>query len=176
MSHPVLVILITKNCYFCENLLKIWDQVIKSMLSIYPQLRFPSSTVDTIKFQHPPLYVHNNTINYNLFPKDLSNYILWYPFIMLIPGDSWDQCNLNLGVNNTTKLQNVQIMNSVITNDIIKPFNKYNITKPENFGLWLKEALQNISKIPKSLSNPFLKQIEKGQFIDHDTILNIVSR
>lgn len=169
MSQPVLVVLMTKNCYFCENLLKIWDQVINIMLSIHPQLRFPTNTIDTIKFKHPPLYVHNNTINYNLFPKDLNNYILWYPVVMLIPGDSWDMANAHLGINNHVKLQGVQIMNSKVIDGLIKPFNKYDIMKPDNFGLWLKEVLKNISI--KNDVNPFLKQIDTSY-----DIFNIISR
>jgi len=172
MSHPILIILIKKDCVFCELLLKNWDKIIQSILTVYPQMRFPIQTVETKQYKYPPIHVENNTINYNLFPKNLSNYILWYPFIMLIPGYSWDQCNLNLGMNNTSSFENVQIMNANITNGIIKPFNQYNMritTKyTEYFTIWIKEALKNITYKNEKF---FLKPIEYT-----NDILNIISR
>src|SRR6516162_6234452 len=105
MSDPVLIVLLTtKKCPFCDALIKIWPQMIQSLLQIYPKLRFPVKTIDTIKYQYPPIYVHNNMIDINLFPKDLSQYIIWYPFIMLVPGDVWDRCNTTLGLYNNAKL------------------------------------------------------------------------
>lgn len=170
MNHPVLVILMRKNCHFCEALIKSWDKIIQSLLLIYPQLRFPISTIHTKQYQYPPIYIENDTINYNLFPKDLSNYILWYPFVMLIPGESWDECHLNLGINNTAKLQNVQIMNSQINNGIIKPYNQYDMRLykkyPDYFTHWFKESLKKLTLA----SHTFLKPIH------HVNYLNIISR
>lgn len=175
MNHPVLIILMRKNCYFCELLIKSWDNIIQSLLSVYPQLRFPISTIDTKQYQYPPIYVHNDTINYNLFPKDLSNYILWYPFVMLIPGDSWDECNLNLGINNTAKFKNVQIMNcKQDDNGINRAYNQYDMRLykkyPEYFIHWLKDALKKINFLK---TNTFLKPINN---IDNTNYLNIISR
>jgi hypothetical protein len=144
-KEPVLVVLVTKNCQFCDELLKIWDKIVQAMLSIYPKLRFPVNTIETKQYRYPPLYVEKNTINYNLFPKDLSQYIIWYPMVMLIPGDSWDQCNEKLGLYNTAKLNHVQIMNSKMVDGYIKPYNQYNIKNLSSYTDWLIMALQNLN-------------------------------
>ena len=145
MSDPVLVVLLrSEKCQHCDDLLKIWSQMIQSLLTIYPQLRFPIKTIDTIQFQYPPIYVKNNTINVNLFPKDLSQYIIWYPLIMLIPGESWDECNKKLGPYNPATLKNVQIMNGQYKNGVVTGEYKWNTHHINDFILWFKDALSKI--------------------------------
>ena len=50
MSHPILVVLMRKDCHFCEALIKLWDKIIQSLLSVYPQLRFPVQTIETKQY------------------------------------------------------------------------------------------------------------------------------
>jgi hypothetical protein len=141
-KDPVLVILVTLNCKFCHQLFNVWDKIINEMLLIYPKLRFPTHTIESKKYKYPPIFVHQNKINNKLFPYDLNNYILWYPMVMLIPGDSWDKCIMN----HTEKLSNIQIMNSKINNQgLLENVNIWDIYKEKNYSIWLKEALTKIN-------------------------------
>lgn len=141
---PVLVILLSppEKCIWCNYLLQNWDVSIQSLLSVYPNLKFPPATEETKKYKYPPIIVHNRTIDTKIFPKDLFNYyVLWTPMIMLIPGESWDKCNQNLSPSNTVKLENVQVMNGKISSHGLEYSQIHDIRKPESFSTWLKETL-----------------------------------
>ena len=66
-QDPVLVVLVTKNCKFCDELLKIWDQLIQALLSVYPNLQFPTTSIETKQYQYPPIYINKNTIIFKIF-------------------------------------------------------------------------------------------------------------
>lgn len=168
MSDPVLVVLLSPNCGWCEFLINNWDVSIKSMLSVYPKLKFPPTTENTTKYIYPPIIVRDKTINTKIFPKDLFNYfILWTPMVMLIPQVSWNKCIKNPSL----KLENVQVMNGVTNNHGIEYSQLWDIRKPESFGLWLKEALKNMNIYTENNENN--EDIEPS-FVsnDEDTMCN----
>jgi len=184
MSEPVLVVLMSpaNQCQWCNYMLKNWDVNINAMLSVYPKLRFPKPNDETKQYKYPPIIIQNKTIDSKLYPKELFNYyLLWSPIVMLIPGESWDECNQQLGPNNYKKFKNVQVMNGV-SSDKYPVYNQiYDIRKPESFGTWIKEALNNINVstsndivfFPQLLENStFLKKIEDTRC---KNILNLVS-
>lgn len=168
MSDPVLVVLLSPNCGWCEFLINNWDVSIKSMLSVYPKLKFPPTTENTTTYKYPPIIVRDKTINTKIFPKDLFNYfILWTPMVMLIPQASWDKCIKNPSL----KLENVQVMNGVTNNHGIEYSQLWDIRKPESFGLWLKEALKNMNIYTENKENN--ENIEPSSVSnDEDTMCN----
>lgn len=164
----VLVALLSDQCEHCPKLLSIWNDVTKELLKVYPGLRFPVSTIDTMKYKHPPIMIKNQQINENLFPKDLLKYYhLWTPITLLVPSKSWDFCCSEAGKGTT--LQGVYIMNSVIKNGNIAPMPIYNPLKPEEFGIWLKDILNNQ---PKKIE----EKKEANKNICDNIIHNLISR
>jgi hypothetical protein len=150
MGDYVLVTIVSNNCPHCAELLKIWNNVTNELLKVYPSLRFPVSTIETKQYKYPPIMIHNKNLNTNLFPKDLLVYEkYWTPIVLLIPSASWDKCNEKLGPNNHTTLENVYIMNSTIVNGKLTPIPIYNTKDPVQFGVWLKDTLNNIQIITK---------------------------
>ena len=111
-NHPIFVVLISDGCAPCSHMKKIWDDVVKSVLKVYPKLRFPPSNIDTKTYKYPPIKVDDQyKVDSNIFPKDLNIYsIAWRPNILLIPGDRWDYAMQTLGPTNDRKLSNVQVM------------------------------------------------------------------
>jgi len=164
MSEPVLVFLLSSNCMWCDYLLKNWDVTVNALVSVYPNIRFPLPIEETKKYKYPPIILNHNQLHPS-YPKDLLNYhILWAPMILLIPGNVWDECMLNLN----KKLYNMEIMNSNMINNKIEYLQKWDIRKPENFSNWLLEALK-IKNI-KILDEPKTKIELKCQHV-----LNLIS-
>lgn len=167
---PVLVVIIAplNECVFCEALMKIWPKVTESLLSIYPKLKFPEHTNDTKNYKYPPIIMKNKQLD-SKHPKDLINYCgqfwSWTPMTLLVSGESWKNA-LNGG-----KLENVQIMNSKLVNNILKPFPTWNTKNPTQFGLWLKDTLpkvQNQIQLYPSILEPIVKK--------NEPVWNIVTR
>lgn len=145
----VLVTILSDSCIHCPTLAAMWNDVTRELLKVLPTLRFPIATVDTKNYKYPPIMVKNGKINVNLYPKDLQKYLsLWTPITLLIPTASWDKCCKNLGRNNNAVLEGVHIMNSMIKNNEIKPLIAWNTLDPKEYGMWLKNILDNTKKEP----------------------------
>jgi hypothetical protein len=177
MSDPVLIVLLSSECSWCNYLLKNWDVTIQALLQVYPKLKFPSSNKDTKKYKYPPIIAENKSIDIYQYPKDLSNYIiLWLPMIMLVPGDVWDKCNQQLGPYDKSKLENIQIMNGIYINDKLEYKQQWDIRKPEHFASWLSDALKNLNIEPKKYMDDGYKNDKKEI---HETrclnLLNLMS-
>lgn len=171
MGDYVLVTILSNNCTHCAELLKIWNNVTLELLKVYPSLRFPVSTIDTKQYKYPPIMINNKNLNTNLFPKDLLTYEKhWTPITLLIPSSSWDKCNAKLGANNLTALENVYIMNSTIIDGKLAPIPIYNTKDPTQFGIWLKDTLNNIQAITK----PSTKTIDDN--VCFNIYHNLISR
>jgi hypothetical protein len=152
MGDYVFVTILSNNCPHCSELLKIWNNVTAELIKVYPTLRFPVSTIDTKQYKYPPIIVHNDTINTNLYPKDLLTYKKhWTPIVLLVPSASWDKCNEKLGPNNIVGLENVYIMNSTIVNGKLSPIPIYNTKDPVQFGIWLKDTLTMITPVKPTI-------------------------
>lgn len=178
---PVLVLIISPihECIHCEALMNIWHKVTDSLLSAYPKLKFPVSTIDTKQYKYPPIILKDKKVP-SIYPKDLNNYCyLWTPMTILVPGQSWHKCLANPDA----KLENIQIMNSKIANGIYQPVPTWNTRVAENFGLWLKESL----KAPITFFPHIIDKIKEHKIIVEDTeyhqnndicnhVLNIISR
>lgn len=146
MTDPVLLILLSSSCHWCDYLLKNWDATINALLAVNPNLRFPIPTEKTIQYKYPPIILEHNQLD-PIYPKDLVNYhILWAPMIMVVPGQVWDECMKN----KNKKLERVDIMNSQIVNKKIEYIQKWDIRKPESFTSWLSDVL----KIPVHIKQP----------------------
>lgn len=156
----VLVTILSDTCAHCPMLVSIWNEVTRELLKILPSLRFPVSNIDTKQYKYPPIMVKKSKINVNLYPKDLQKYLsLWTPITLLIPGESWDKCCKNLGHNNNTVLEGVHIMNSMVKNNKIEPLIAWNTFKPEEFGMWLKNILDNTKKEPTHITTNICSNI-----------------
>ncbi len=171
--EPILVALISpsQECVHCDAMIKIWDKITTSLLSVYPKLKFPQHTPDTKQYKYPFIMVRNKKVP-SIFPKDLNTYCsenwTWRPMILLIPGDSW-----NKSLKSNIKLENVQIMNSKLINNVMSPVATWLTNNPDNFGLWLKETLP---KVQIKFFPSILEQIKNPAFTKEDNILNIISR
>lgn len=134
-SEPIVVLYKSNVCQHCQNLTKIWDNVMTSLKSVYPKLRFYVVTAkdNTGKFDE------------NTIPKDLLRYAKWYPMILLVPGKVWDAAMASLGPRNPVQIKDgVQIMNARWDDkDNLVYDQKYDIRKAESFANWLKDALAN---------------------------------
>ena len=108
------VALLSDQCYWCERLLSIWDKVKEELIKVNP-------TVNIIKI------IVKNKIIPSPYPKQLLTYYeYWQPMILLIRDEDW------------TKLKNVEVMNGTMINGQMEWTSKYDTTKPEMFGKWLK--------------------------------------
>lgn len=112
----VFVVLISppNQCLWCDKLLLIFDDIVKEILKVDPTLKFPEG-------KPAPIVMKGQ------YPKLQKFYQLWKPIILLIPVTSWENGSMDHTI----------IMNS--ENGEWKP--KWDTTKPEQFGLWLKEVL-----------------------------------
>jgi hypothetical protein len=158
--------MVSDQCPHCNALLKIWDQVTEELLKICPNLRFPIQTVETLQYKYPPIMVKNKTLNTNIFPKDLTTYMTneyWYPIVLLIPGESWENA-LNGG-----KLTNIQILNTKEINGKLKYVPTWDTRKVEPYGLWLKDTL------PKMIKPPILTKVT-DPLVCSNVIHKLVSR
>ena len=145
VAHEPIVILYKSNgCRHCTALSDIWDtppnrgedSVVMAMKKVYPKLRVfvVTATDNSGKFDE------------NIAPKGLTKYNKWFPMILLIPGNLWDTAMSKLGPKNDVLLTDgVQILNATLKNDNLDYVQKYDIRKPEQFGKWLTEALDNES-------------------------------
>lgn len=167
-TEPVLITLISSKCTPCLNLMNIWNNVTQSLINTYSKLRFPVATEETKQYKYPPIIINNWVIDSNIYPKDLTNYILWTPITLLIPGDSWNYCNETLGPKNERKLKNVQIMNSKWENNTYKNFPFWDTSSPLAFSTWLTEALNKIHVI--NISNNILKDITLPSNINNNPV------
>lgn len=131
--EPVVVFYKSSQCRHCHNLSNIWGTVTTILKKIYPKIRFFILTANsTGKFDE------------NVIPKDLIRYGKWFPMVLLVPGKIWDTAMSNLGPNNTVEIKDgVQMINAIWENGEPKYELKYDIRKAEEFGRWLKDALEN---------------------------------
>lgn len=177
---PVLVVLVSpsRECIHCEALMKIWYKVTNSLITAYPKLKFPQSTLETKNYKYPPIIIKDKKVDAK-YPQDLNNYCgqpwSWAPMTLLIPGESW-----NKALKENVKLENVQIMNSKMVDNILQPFPEWNTRIPENFGLWLKATLPKLQNpikffpaIIEKINNPIITNIT-DDFCQHHW--NIISR
>ena len=173
---PVLVVLISPSheCVHCEALMKIWHKITEVLLSIYPKLKFPQTTIDTKHHKYPPIMIKDKKIS-SVFPKDLSNYCgqwwSWSPMTILIPGESWQKAK------DGSKLENIHIMNSKMANGIMHYDPIWNTKDPNQFGLWLKETLPK-TQIPIKFFPSIIEKINNPEPKKDvcQPILNIISR
>lgn len=143
MTEPVLLVVLSSSCAWCDYLLKNWDVTINALLTVKPNIRFPVPTEKTKHYKYPPIIIEHNQLD-PIYPKDLLNYhVLWAPMIMVVPGQVWDDCMKN----KQKKLEGLEIMNSHIVNKKLEYIQKWDIRKPENFTNWLSEVLKiSVSK------------------------------
>ncbi|HSW76533.1 MAG TPA: hypothetical protein VLG50_05785 [Candidatus Saccharimonadales bacterium] len=137
MTEPVLVVLLSEKCIHCIRLLQQWPDITMALLRIYPNLRIIQ-----------PITIQNGVIDTALYNADLLRfYALWTPITLLIPGDVWDK---------KLTFDNIQIMNGDKVNGEYHLNVKWDTRKPENFGLWLQDALVKLKQSPSEV-----KMIEK---------------
>ena len=150
-SEPVFVVIMSNRCQHCIHLLNQWPEVIQSVLSIYPKMRFPQSDPTNVHTKHllnPPIMIIDGVIDSYMYPRDLRKYYdLWTPITLLIPGKVWDDCHKKLGPGNMEKMEPVQIMNSKPHDGTYLPFQTHDTRIAVNFGLWVQEALKNMSHV-----------------------------
>lgn len=165
----VLVTILSDSCTHCPMIKTMWPDIIKELLKVLPTLRFPITTIETKQYKHPFIMTTNAKINVNLYPKDLQKYVsLWTPITLLIPGASWDHCNKHLGKHNHNVLEGVHIMNSMIKKNVIKPLFAWDISAPEEFGMWLRNIIDTTKKETT--------QTIQSNNICHNIINNLISR
>lgn len=130
------VALISKECHFCDVLLKDWDSIINTLITSYPSLQFPKPTEETKMFNYPPIYIKNKTIN-NIYPNSLMRYLnkhvadFWYPMILIVPENEW--------INNNIKT--VMIMNSIKMGEKIYFSLRYDTRDITQFKKWIEDTL-----------------------------------
>lgn len=142
IHEPVIVLYKSATCPHCNTLTRIWDtppdkdsdSVTGALRKVYPKLRFYVVTAKS----------NDGKFDENIAPKDLIRYGKWFPMILLIPGRLWDEAMAKLGPKNNVELINgVQTMNAKWVGSKLEYVNKYDIKKPSDFTLWIKDALEN---------------------------------
>lgn len=154
-SEPVVIYIKSVDCGFCTSLSKIWDtptkdtdSVVGEIKKVHPKMRFVSVTIERGKY----------SVDENLYPKDLSRFIKWYPMILLVPGPVWNEAMSKLGPKSEVKLgSGVQVMNGQVENGELKnqPATKYNSRKPAEFGRWVKDSMNSL-EFKQSQQKPIL--------------------
>jgi hypothetical protein len=101
-----------------------------------------SNLQETIHLKYKNLdWIHINIPTFELqeekgYPKGLRNLINWFPIILLIPTDLWENDDLTKG------FDRIKILNGRIRNGRSEIERKYNINL-ENIIKWLNEELKN---------------------------------
>ena len=142
-TEPIVVLLKSKDCGHCKMLETIWGKetdrenttILGAMKKVYPNLRIFVVSLEK----------SSGFFNENVIPSGLSRWTRWFPMILLVPGRVWDNSMAKLGPKNpATIIDGVQVFNgrSQPTGQI-EYVQKYNPRKPEDFGRWLTEALDN---------------------------------
>ena len=160
VHEPVVVLYKSSMCRHCTSLANIWDtnpsgeSVTSVLKKINPKLRFFTVTAkdNTGKFDE------------NTAPKDLIRFSKWFPMILLIPGPLWNNAMSKLGPKNDIKLiDGVQILNGKWDGEV-KYVQKYDITKPNDFGDWLRDGLGNddFKKVQNSGTSSIVPTIQSG--------------
>ena len=176
-TEPVFVALVSSTCNPCKLLLNGWDVLTNTLVKNYPKLRFPNHTQETKKYKYPPVMIHNNTIN-SIFPKDLNNYLHWYPIMLLIDGNEWDK-----GMSNKDYIfDKVQIMNSQVINNKVTYLRIKNENNPEDIVSWVKDTSEVFKKTELNMSNtnpvsyiaPIIKKIKEEDICKNT--LGLISR
>lgn len=133
ISEPVIVLYKSSTCGHCTKLASIWDKVTAAVKVVYPKMRFFEVTGNG-QGKFDPLAA----------PKDLARYSAWFPMILLVPGKVWDDAVSAIAKNNDVEIkEGVEIMNAVWENNVLTYKQRYDIRKPEEFGKWVKEAMEN---------------------------------
>ena len=136
-NSPVVVFIAGKNCPHCDSLKKIWPKICARLSAINNNIRFHKVKVTHMK---------NRTFDVEQSPKGLLPYMEWYPAILLVPGQLWNNAMMQLGPNNQIVIkEGVQIMNGVWNKIKNKPAytQKYDIREVEDFVKWYNESSSN---------------------------------
>lgn len=134
---PVLVLIKAEKCSACEHLTKVWNECLRQMKEIVPNL----IEVTIVK---PTLMSPINTNNY---PAILNNFH-WFPNVMLVPGKSWQEAMAQVGTGNVTPLPGAQIFNaswvtSVTAEQHLRANTKYNLFNPQDCRNWILQAINS---------------------------------
>ena len=123
-SDPIVVIIKPEGHLYLESAMENWNEIQKSMMSIYPKLRFVVINTDR----------WGNLRDSNISPHAMK-YTLYGPVVLLIPGPTWN--------NGSNFKEGVIIMNGTWDRDFIKFEREYNIQNLSDWGLWLTNSLLN---------------------------------
>jgi hypothetical protein len=137
MPEPVVVLYKALNCKYCTALSQIWDSVKKSILTVYPKMRFFTVTAKGL----------DGKFDENSAPKDLKRWGAWFPMILLIPGGLWDDAMSKLGPRNDVILmEGIQVMNGVWSDaqkKAVQTPGGYSIREAKDFARWVTDAMKN---------------------------------
>jgi len=131
------------------------------------------------------------------FPKDLRRYLLWFPMLLLIPSDTWDEANRHLGPNSSSRLNGIYVMNGKFEDNRLIREEIWDRSLTDSYVSWVTSVFTEVYKTRSPIklrtvdgnktaittTTKFLKQINDNPvtyFPDinpgSDKILNIVSR
>ena len=138
MSGPVCVLYLNDVCTHCKNLPESWYTklegetcIAEAMRKVCPNLRFFSVKCESM----------SGEFDENVVPKGLKDYANWFPMILLVPGDVWDQAMSKLGPDNNVSLQlpSVAILNGRWVNGKLHFEKKYERDR-EGLVSWLRST------------------------------------
>lgn len=156
LSNSEPIVLLCTRCTYgnCSDVGGFWDDgsensVVSTLKTIYSNIRTVVVNAN-----------NDGTFDEHKWPKDLIRYGKWFPMILLVPGQLWDNAMSRLGPNNDIQLiEGVQIMNGYLVDGVLKYHCIYDITKASEFGRWFQTAInatniKNFSCVPISQSSP----------------------
>lgn len=135
-SLPVLVKIHLINSLPSYNFKLIWDDVKKSIIDLYADMRFFELTVG-----------NDRKFDKTIAPSYLQHYTSRFPMILLVPGSLWDHAIENLGPYNSVEIKdNVQTMNSYWDGNDLSYFPSYSYMRKEEILLWLNQAYTKLAQ------------------------------
>jgi len=156
IAEPIVILIKSNACGHCKNISNIWDKISVAMKEVYPKLRIFVVTVDD----------NSGNFDRNKIPGGLEKYMKWFPMILLVPGNIWDNAIKEVGSRNPPTIKDgVQILNGKWDNNSLTFNVKYDIRNPAGFAEWVKDSLE----IPEFKTVQNNSDYKSGSTIDTST-------
>lgn len=130
-DKPVLVLITALDCTHCKNLALRWDEIERTLNA--------SGAVKVVKVSVPTTKA--TSVDLTKYPRALNGCLRWYPILLLLTADSWNQANSDS--KNSVQLEGA-VFNGAFSSSGVPQLQeaKYSMVK-DDILRWVNDSLKN---------------------------------
>jgi hypothetical protein len=166
MSSPVIILVKAKGCPACTSFAKIWDKGRMMSTSVLTAIKKVTPDVRIVEINLPTM---GSKVPSNI-PSAVNNFLSWFPMVMFVPGQTWDNAMKDLSKN--TPLYGVKVFNGSDDTGTLTHVNEFDNMKASDYTLWMEKIKSGAYRTYNPDNDVPLMSIEQGLHSEIDHIEN----